>query len=138
MAAGAAGAGLAAAEAAESRPKALGAEETKLRAAEAAEPRLGSLGSEGKTPGVKGIAVDAAVVGPTAANAGEAMVEATDAAEAREEAERSPARGGRAAWRADDTTADEFDEEAAGRAAGRTGEGAEPASRGGAGEEVER
>ncbi len=94
MAAGVARAGLTAVKTAESWPRALGAEKMEPRDAEAAELRLGALGPEGRTSGAEGMADDAAGAGSTAADAGETTA---DAAEARGKAERSLARGGRAA-----------------------------------------
>ena len=76
---------------------AAGAARAGLGTAEAAEPWLGALGPERRTPGTEGMADDAAGAGSTAADAGETTADAADAAEARGKAERSPARGGRAA-----------------------------------------
>jgi hypothetical protein len=129
---------LTAAESADSWPRALGAEEAKLGAAGAAEPWLGALGLEGRTPGTEGMADEAAGAGPTAADAGETKADVAAAAEARGKAERSLARGGRAAWGVDDTTAEETDDEVAERASDKMVEGAGSAPGRVAGEETER
>ena len=113
IAAGAAGAGSTTAEAAESRPRALGAEEMKPRAAEAAELQPGALGAEGRTPGAEGMAVDAAWAGLAAENAGEMMVEAADAAEEGGRAGKLADGVEKAAWGADDDASEVADDKAA-------------------------
>jgi hypothetical protein len=97
MAAGVARAGLTAAKAAESWPRALGAVKMEPRDAEAAEPRLGALGPEGRTSGAEGMAVDAAGAGLMAAEAGETAVDAAGAGSAAADAAEERGRAGKLA-----------------------------------------